>query len=1366
MKRLAVVVLLLSTGCVPSLEELLPFSCAQDFTCPAGLACVADEGLQYLCAAPELGKSCQPDTDCGRAREGAVCHVVDATERPTGLGFPGGPIRVCAATPGAPETIELVREGTTVRVSWTAPIDTGGLPITGHEVTTNPKTVVFPPLPGTSVVTFVVEEGKTYDVQVVALNALGKGPSRSDSITIHPPSEPGAPRDVVATSGVAEASVTWKPPLDDGGRTITAYEVTLSPGPTFQVSGSNTSTTAGRLRAGTGYTFTVRAINEMGKGPASAPSNRVVPTARPPSPPWQIEATPGGRRVALSWLTPFDDGGGDVTHYDVTVSPGGRTITVPAPAPASAEDGPASVETTVDGLTEFETYTFAITATNAAGTSDPATSDPVQVQPDVPAAPQHVVATAGPGSAVVTWEAPNDDGGTPVTAYRVHASHGAWREVSSAARDDRFDGLTRGAAVTFTVVALNSAGMGPASVPSNAVIPTAVPPHPPSQVEAVPGGRRVELSWLSPVDDGGSDVTHYDVTVTPGGRTLTVPSPDLASPEDGATRVTVTVDELAAGTVYAFAITAANAGGISESVTTAPVTVLPDFPTAPLAVTGKAFAEAAVVTWEAPADDGGAPITSYRVRSSTGEAKEADGAARAVRFDGLATGVDLTFTITAFNAAGESPASAPTHAVIPRCRRGFATDPGVTLGEYLKHVVTVDLDGDGLVDTVSVQVHQTDVSVRMGVAGGGFSAVRSFDTGSGLSVSGLAVADMNADGHPDLVTATMSGWGIDVFLNKGDGDFLPPLRSAGPFSGAPMQVVDVDGDGKLDLVSGSCRWPGNGDGSVGSRQCVAGIEHDTSTTGDLNGDGLLDLVVASRSENRAQVFLNTGGIGMGAPLDLHPGQYPVAVAIADFDQDGHADLAIANNGFQFITNTWIPGTLTYYRGKGNGTFHSPQTVPVWDKPESLEAADMNGDGAPDLVVGHGGYERNLVSILLSNPEGGFHRPVGTAAAREHRSLQIVDVNGDGHPDVAVGDRLGGELRFLINDGSGTFPGLQLFDAGYSVDSVATGDMDGDGVIDLVTADRMLAGVRIHRRTTSPIFATSEGHSGAEPVGPALSDFDGDGKLDVAVATESDGKVWLFLGNGDGTVQAASTITAGGKPASIAAGDLDGDGHTDLVLSNSSGRPRWLRGKGDGSFHGAVEFPFNEPTQQVVLADLDANGRLDVILSGGPGSANGVLLIQSNDGTFKQYDGPGGDQMQSMTARDLDGDGFIDVASASSSGSSVSMSTLYAGQSGRFEDFAPAYSKVPVDDGVPLRVALACGDFNDDGRPDLVFASTWRDAAFIPGTGPRLWDTPQTLHLPVRIHVAASADVDGDGLPEFVFGMESGIVGIARTTCAR
>ena len=468
-----------------------------------------------------------------------------------------------ATVPGAPGGVSAVPGNAAATVSFTPPGSNGGSPVTGYTVTASPGGATGTGT-GSPVTVGGLSNGTAYTFTVTATNGIGTGPPSNGSPAVTPSTVPGAPTGVTATAGEGSAQVSFTPPADTGGAPISQYTVTSSPaGGTATTTGSPVTVTG--LVAGTSYTFTVTATNAAGTGPASDPSNAVVPTLPPPVPPGApstVVAVPGNGAATVSFSAPTSDGGSPITGYTVTSSPGGLT--------AGGTDSPL----TVTGLTNGTAYTFTVAATNAIGTGPSSTPSAAVTPMTLPGAPTGVTAVAGVASAVVSFTPPTDTGGALISQYTVSSSP-TGGTVTTTGSPATVTGLVAGISYTFTVTATNAAGTGAPSDPSNAVLPTLPPPVPPSApstVVAVPGNGAATVTFSPPASDGGSPVMGYTVTSSPGGATAL----GTGSP--------ITVTGLTNGTAYTFTVTAANVAGTglaslpSAAVTpTGPTTeLLPD----------------------------------------------------------------------------------------------------------------------------------------------------------------------------------------------------------------------------------------------------------------------------------------------------------------------------------------------------------------------------------------------------------------------------------------------------------------------------------------------------------------------------------------------------------------------------------------------------------------------------------------------------------------------------------------------------------------------------------------------------------------------------------------------------------------------
>jgi hypothetical protein len=209
-----------------------------------------------------------------------------------------------------------------------------------------------------------------------------------------------------------------------------------------------------------------------------------------------VTASPGNGQLGIGWTAPASDGGSPITGYTATASPGGTTCSTTG-----------TTACTITGLTNGTTYSVVVTATNAAGTG-PGSASASGTPRTIPGAPTNLAATPGNGQVALTWSAPASDGGSPITGYTATASPGGTTCSTTGALGCTVTGLTNGTAYTFTVRAANAVGPGPASSPVSATPRTV--PGAPQNLQAKPGSAGgVNLSWLAPSSNGGTEITHY-----------------------------------------------------------------------------------------------------------------------------------------------------------------------------------------------------------------------------------------------------------------------------------------------------------------------------------------------------------------------------------------------------------------------------------------------------------------------------------------------------------------------------------------------------------------------------------------------------------------------------------------------------------------------------------------------------------------------------------------------------------------------------------------------------------------------------------------------------------------------------------------
>jgi hypothetical protein len=582
--------------------------------------------------------------------------------------------------PGAPTGATATPGDTTVSLSWTAPASDGGAAITGYTVTPYIGIVaqadrVFSSSATTQTITGLTN-GTSYTFRIKATNAAGTGAESGASLAVTPRSVPGTPTGVSGTPGNGQVALSWTAPGDDGGAAITGYTVTPYIGATAQTpvvfnSTATTQTITG-LTNGTAYTFKVKATNAAGSGADSTASSAITPRTVPGAP-TGVTATAGNTVVDLSWTAPASNGGSGISAYTVTPYVG-------ATAQTPVVFNSAATSQTITGLTNGTAYTFKVKATNAAGTGADSAASNAATPKALPGAPTGVTGTPGNAQVVLSWTAPASNGGSPITGYTVTPFIGATAQTpvvfNSTATTQTITGLTNGTAYTFTVAATTTVGTGTSSAPSAVLTPRTVPGAP-SGVTGIPGDTEVDLTWTAPASNGGSPITGYTVTPFIG---ATAQTPVVFN----STATAQTITGLANGTAYTFKVKATNAAGTGTD-SAASATLTPrSLPSAPTGVSGTPGNGQVVLSWSAPASNGGSPITGYTVTPYLGATAQTpvvfNSTATTQTITGLTNGTAYTFKVAAVTAAGTGASSAASSAITPRTVPGAPTGVSGTPG--------------------------------------------------------------------------------------------------------------------------------------------------------------------------------------------------------------------------------------------------------------------------------------------------------------------------------------------------------------------------------------------------------------------------------------------------------------------------------------------------------------------------------------------------------------------------------------------------------------------------------------------------------------------------------------------------------------
>ncbi|MBN2291019.1 MAG: VCBS repeat-containing protein [Pirellulales bacterium] len=552
-------------------------------------------------------------------------------------------------------------------------------------------------------------------------------------------------------------------------------------------------------------------------------------------------------------------------------------------------------------------------------------------------------------------------------------------------------------------------------------------------------------------------------------------------------------------------------------------------------------------------------------------------------------------------------------------------DPIVSMvGNHPVSIILADFNKDSNLDVATANRDDATASVLLGNGQGQFTSQIAYTVGSGPQsiTTGILTGDpADTTKYTDLVVASRYDSTVTVLVNNGNGAFT----NTGQFdSGTWSAAVAI---------------------------------------GDINGDELADLVTADEGGNSISVLCGRGDGTFGPNVPYSVGTYPDDVTLGDFDSDGHLDIATANHLDNSISV--LLGDRRFAPSKEYKVYDTT-TDAIGTYPAQAVLGDLNNDGYIDVLSVN--KQTDNLSVLLNDKTGAFDAPLAPLLAVDDspRSAALGDLDGDGNLDVVVscGTATGpGSVSILKGNGNGVFdPRVSMSGFGPLPIYVTLADLDNDGNLDLVTVNQKPDTISPNTGSLSVAFGNGDTtftapiklYVGSTPRSVAVGDLDNDGVLDLVATSQTSQNVAVLINNGNRTFQAADFVAVKASPYFAKIGDVDNDGAADIVTSNYTGYSiSMLPGNNDGTFDDAIVSETRYRPYDLVLQDLNGSGDLDVAMA--LPNEDGYAVLDG-DGTGKfaaEHNYTNGEDPVSIAAADLDGNGQLDLVVANRQAHSIS-----------------------------------------------------------------------------------------------------------------
>ncbi len=688
--------------------------------------------------------------------------------------------------------------------------------------------------------------------------------------------------------------------------------------------------------------------------------------------------------------------------------------------------------------------------------------------------------------------------------------------------------------------------------------------------------------------------------------------------------------------------------------------------------------------------------------------------------DGKADLIGVNFSANSFSVYRNTAVSGSITA------NSFAPKVDFGTGNGPQAIVVADIDGDGKPDIAVANFLDNTVSVYINTStSGSISFSNKVDITTGVGPYAIAAGDIDGDGKMDIVVANATANTVSVLRNlsvKGSILFVQKVDFA--TGNAPHSVVvsDINGDGRPEILTANFTGnsfsllqntsvPGiiNASSFAAHVDVSAGSGPQAIAVGDIDQNGLPDVIVANSKSNTVSVFRNTSSFSFAARVDLATGTAPQWVGMSDLDGDTRPDIISVNstaNTLSVFRNTMAIG------GTPTASFAAKVDITLANTPSYASIGDVDGDGEPDLLIVNTG--NSTFSVLRNNPA-----PVTAAAVPVITSLSpnngavgsTTTINGNnfntsptanivyfGATKATVTSATATQLTVNVPAGA-TYQPVSVLNTSNSLTAYSPQPFNTT----FTSKNKITTG------DFSPKvdFATS-----SAPIKVKVCDIDGDGKPDVIVVNSTSNTISVYRNiSTSGSITAASfaakvDFTTNPSPLNIAIADLDGDGKPDIVVSNAIGntisvfKNTAVSGSiTTGSFAAKVDYTIGGNSYKIAIGDIDGDGKPDIVLGG---STLSILLNTTAPGVINTGSFAKSDFSFSVTAlalADINNDGKIDILTGGNNTLTVITNNSTIGNLA----LAPGVNLSNTSQATPMDIAVA--DIDGDGKPDIIASNS-------------------------------------------------------------